>query len=71
MGPISLRIGTILFLVMPVIALVVGQLQKLGVVGYIQAIVDVLISFNLFRLARTRSIAQQGAPVDAPKAARH
>jgi hypothetical protein len=61
MGPISLRIVATFFLVMPVIALVFGQLQKLGIVGYIQAIAYVFIAFNLFRLARARSVAQPRA----------
>lgn len=66
MGPISLYLCATFFLVMPIIALVSGHLQKQGVLVWLQAAAYPFIAFGLFRLARERSGAQPVAPGDAP-----
>jgi hypothetical protein len=54
------------FLVMPVIALVSGHLQKQGPLIWLQAAAYPFIALGLFRLARARTGAQQRVPADGP-----
>lgn len=67
MGPISLYFCAMFFLVMPVIALVSGHLQKQGILVWLQAVAYPFIAFGLFRLARERSDTKLVAPGDVPK----
>lgn len=59
MSPLALRVAAVLFFCLPFIGLWTGYYQERGVLAFLQALMYLLVSAVLWRMARARSLRHQ------------